>query len=317
MTESLLNTREVKDLLAKVSGLTNDAGNPRLKHIIHRVVSDMFRTIEDFDVQPDEFWSAVSYITALGQANEAGLLVPGLGIETFLDLRMDEAERKVGIEGGTPRTIEGPLYIAGAPLSKGEARLDDGSEQGEVLFMDGQVRDMDGNPVAGAIVDVWHANTLGGYSFFDPSQSSSIFAAVSKPMPKGATASVSLLPSGYACPPDGQTQKLLDQLGRHGNRPAHIHFFVSAPDYRKLTTQINIDGDAYLHDDFAFATRDGLIPEVRRSTDPAANSCPRPERAVRADHLRFRSASRELLRAKHRRDTAARRSCLTIRGRPL
>jgi catechol 1,2-dioxygenase len=36
-----------------------------------------------------------------------------------------------------------------------------------------------------------------------------------------------------------------------------------------LTTQINIDGDAYLHDDFAFATRDGLIPAVRRSTDPA------------------------------------------------
>ena len=68
---------------------------------------------------------------------------------------------------------------------------------------------------------------------------------------------------------DGQTQKLLDQLGRHGHRPAHIHFFVAAPGYRKLTTQINIDGDEYLHDDFAFATRDGLIPEVRRSTDPA------------------------------------------------
>ena len=60
----------------------------------------------------------------LGQANEAGLLVPGLGIETFLDLRMDEAERKAGIEGGTPRTIEGPLSRR-APLSKGEARLDE------------------------------------------------------------------------------------------------------------------------------------------------------------------------------------------------
>ena len=154
MTESLLNTQEVKDLLAKVSGLSDSGGNPRLKNIIHRVVSDLFRTIEDFDVQPDEFWSAVSYITALGQANEAGLLVPGLGIETFLDLRMDEAERKAGIAGGTPRTIEGPLYVAGAPLSKGEARLDDGTEQGEVLFMDGQVRDIDGRPVAGAIVDV-------------------------------------------------------------------------------------------------------------------------------------------------------------------
>jgi catechol 1,2-dioxygenase len=152
MSGSLLYTQEVKDLLTKVSGLANDAGNPRLKRIMHRVMTDLFRVIEDFDVQPDEFWSAVSYISALGQANETGLLVPGLGIETFLDLRMDEAERKAGIEGGTPRTIEGPLYVADAPLSKGEARLDDGSEQGEVLFMDGQVRDTNGRPVAGAVV---------------------------------------------------------------------------------------------------------------------------------------------------------------------
>ena len=223
-----MNTQEVKDLLAKVSGLTSGGGNPRLKNIIHRVVSDMFRTIEDFDVQPNEFWSAVSYITALGQANEAGLLVPGLGIETFLDLRMDEAERQAGIEGGTPRTIEGPLYVAGAPLSKGEARLDDGTEQGEVLFMDGQVRDTDGRPVAGAIVDVWHANTLGGYSFFDPSQPKFNLRRRIETDADGRYSFRSLLPSGYACPPNGQTQKLLTQLGRHGNRPAHIHFFVSA-----------------------------------------------------------------------------------------
>src|SRR5580692_3867183 len=269
MTESLLNTQEVKDLLAKVSGLTSGGGNPRLKNIIHRVVSEMFRTIEDFDIQPDEFWSAVSYITALGQANEAALLVPGLGIETFLDLRMDEAERKAGIEGGTPRTIEGPLYVAGAPLSKGDTRLDDGSEQGEVLFMDGQVRDMNGKPVAGAFVDVWHANTLGGYSFFDPSQPKYNLRRRIETDAEGRYRFRTVLPAGYACPPNGPTQKLLDQLGRHGRRPAHIHFFVTAPGYRKLTTQINIDGDEYLHDDFAFATRDGLIPQVRRSADPS------------------------------------------------
>jgi catechol 1,2-dioxygenase len=165
-----LEAREVQSLLTKVSGLENDNGDARLKRIVHRVVSELFKTIEEFDVQPDEFWAAVSYLTRLGQANEVGLLVPGLGLETFLDMRMDEAERKAGIDGGTPRTIEGPLYIAGAPLSKGEARLDDGTEQGEVLFVEGQVRDVNGKPVSAAIVDVWHANTRGGYSFFDPSQ---------------------------------------------------------------------------------------------------------------------------------------------------
>jgi catechol 1,2-dioxygenase len=267
MTDSLLDTKDVKDLLMKVSNLGNGDGDVRLKRIVHRVVSDLFRTIEDFDIQPDEFWSAMAYLTRLGQANEVGLLVPGLGLETFLDLRLDQAERKAGLEGGTPRTIEGPLWIAGAPLSKGEARLDDGTEQGEVLFMEGQVRDTEGKPVAGAVIDVWHANTKGGYSFFDPAQSKYNLRRRIETDEQGRYRFRSILPAGYACPPDGVTQELLNQLGRHGHRPAHIHFFVVADGYRKLTTQINIDGDEYLHDDFAFATRDGLIPEVRRVDD--------------------------------------------------
>jgi catechol 1,2-dioxygenase len=270
MTDSLMETRAVKDLLMKVSALNEDGGNLRLKRIVHRVVGDLFRTIEEFDVQPDEFWAAMSYLTRLGQSGEVGLLVPGLGLESFLDLRLDQAEQKAGIEGGTPRTIEGPLYVAGAPLSKGDTRLDDGSEQGDVLFMDGQVRGADGKPIAGAIVDVWHANTLGGYSFFDPAQPKYNLRRRIETDADGRYRFRTLMPSGYACPPSGPTQQLLDQLGRHGHRPAHIHFFVTAPGHRKLTTQINIDGDAYLHDDFAFATRDGLIPMVRRVTDAAA-----------------------------------------------
>src|SRR5258707_2635625 len=113
----LLETRDVRNLLTKVGGLGSDKGDARVKRIVHRVVSDLFKTIDEFDVQPDEFWAAMSYLTELGQANEVGLLVPGLGLETFLDLRMDAAERNANIEGGTPRTIEGPLYVAGAPLS--------------------------------------------------------------------------------------------------------------------------------------------------------------------------------------------------------
>jgi catechol 1,2-dioxygenase len=44
---------------------------------------------------------------------------------------------------------------------------------------------------------------------------------------------------------------------------------VTAPGHRKLTTQINIDGDKYLWDDFAFASREGLVPPVVRVSDPA------------------------------------------------
>ena len=43
-----------------------------MKRIVHRVLSDLFRTIEEFDIQPDEFWSAMAYLTTLGKANEVG-----------------------------------------------------------------------------------------------------------------------------------------------------------------------------------------------------------------------------------------------------
>lgn len=185
---------------------------------------------------------------------------------------MDEKERCAGLQGGTPRTIEGPLYIADAPLERGEARLDQDPEEGEVLFVEGQVRDNAGTPIPGAVVDVWHANTKGFYSFFDPTptpQSPYNLRRRIETDAEGRYRFRTIMPSGYGCPPDGPTQQLLDRLGRHGKRPAHVHFFVEAPGFRKLTTQINISDDPYLHDDFAFATREGLIPELVRHADPA------------------------------------------------
>ncbi len=171
MVESVVNTPEINELMRRVAGCDQQDGDPRLKQIVERVATEMCRIIEEFDVTPSEFWTACGYLTRLGQANEVGLLVPGLGVEHFLDLLTDEKERRAGLEAGTPRTIEGPLYITDAPLSQGEARLDQDPEDGLVLFMQGQVRDTAGKPVPGAIVDVWHANTRGGYSHFDPSQS--------------------------------------------------------------------------------------------------------------------------------------------------
>ncbi|HEV3427341.1 MAG TPA: catechol 1,2-dioxygenase, partial [Paraburkholderia sp.] len=62
----------------------------------------------------------------------------------------------------------------------------------------------------------------------------------------------------------------LNGLGRHGNRPAHVHFFVTSGDHRKLTTQFNIEGDPLIWDDFAYATREELIPHVVDKTGGAA-----------------------------------------------
>ncbi|RMT30301.1 Catechol 1,2-dioxygenase [Pseudomonas syringae pv. solidagae] len=165
--------------------------------------------------------------------------------------------------------------MAGAPLSEHYARLDDGQDPGTVLFMTGQVRGTEGQPLTNAIVDVWHANTGGTYSYFDPTQSEFNLRRRILTDAEGRYPFQSIVTSGYGCPPDGPTQQLLDQLGRHGQRPAHIHYFISAPGHRHLTTQINLAGNQYLHDDFAYATRDELIAEIRFTEDA---NCRRAER---------------------------------------
>ena len=267
MSITVVQTNEVRQLLTTASGLSSKTGDTRTKEISHRILSDLCKMIEDLNIRPDEFWAGVDYLNDLGRAGEAALLVAGLGVEHFLDLRMDAEEASIDARKGTPRTIEGPLYVEGAPMSKGFARLDDGTEQGHVLIMHGAVRDIDGHPIAGAIVDVWHANTKGFYSHFDKNQPPYNLRRRIQTDELGKYEFQSIVPSGYGCPPDGPTQALLNAIGRHGQRPAHIHFFVSAPGYKKLTTQINIAGDPLLHDDFAFATRDDLIPEVIEHSD--------------------------------------------------
>ncbi len=265
-----MNNEAIAALLQKIESTETGTGNARVKTVVNRIVRDLFQTIEDLDVQPEEFWSAVNFLTEAGRNGEYGLIAAGLGFEHFLDLRMDEAEAAAGVAGGTPRTIEGPLYVAGAPETEGSARLDQDSQPGEVLFMQGQVKDSAGQPVAGALVEVWHANHLGAYSFFDATQSPFNLRRSIRTGADGRYRFRSRMPVGYSVPPGGSTEQLLQQLGRHGTRPAHIHFFVSAPGQRKLTTQINIDSDPYLWDDFAFATRAGLVPPLTLVTAPAA-----------------------------------------------
>jgi hypothetical protein len=101
-----------------------------------------------------------------------------------------------------------------------------------------------------------------------------------KVRPDGKYAFRSKMPNGYSVPPGGATDVLMQALGRHGSRPAHVHFFIEAPGFRTLTTQINFGDDPFAQDDFAFGTREGLLPVPNRQGDTAhrLRFCP-PARA--------------------------------------
>jgi catechol 1,2-dioxygenase len=264
-----MNELNQAQLLELVNTKQIAQGNPRVRALTQRIVTDLFKTIDEMDVTPDEFWKAVDWLTRLGQTGQFGLITAGLGFDRLIDIRMDEADEKAGRAAGTPRAIEGPLFVAGAPTTQVETRLDEGEPKGEIFVMEGQVLDTDGQPVANAMVDVWHANEVGGYSHFFPGMKPYELRRRIETDAKGQYRFRSFLPPGYGIPPNSPTAELFEALGRHGKRPAHIHFLVAAPGLRTLTTQVNIPGDTYIDDDFAFATRDGLIIELEKDVAPA------------------------------------------------
>lgn len=256
----LVESEAVQDLLDRASGVKEAEGNPRAKAIIRDLLEGLMTTLEKHDVDESEFWQAVDF---MGKATpEFGLIAPGLGIEHFLDLLMDARDEAEGITGGTPRTIEGPLYVSGAPLVEGNPCLTDDNDDGETLTMSGTLRGPDGEPVKNAILHVWHANSKGFYSHFDPTGEQTAFnnRRRIKVNEDGTYQFHSTMPNGYSVPPGGSADTLMKLLGRHGNRPAHVHFLAEAPGYRVLTTQINFGDDPFARDDFAFGTREGLMP---------------------------------------------------------
>lgn len=294
MNVSFVKTPEIQHLLDKAAGTDESGGNPRLKAIVRDLTQSIMELIVRHDISEDEFWLAMKYLG--DSAGEIGLIVPGTGLEHFLDLYLDAKDAEAGLTGGTPRTIEGPLYVAGAPLVEGNANLSVDPDEGtQVLHMTGTVTGPEGEPVQNAIVHVWHANSKGWYSHFDPTGEQTPFnnRCRLKLGSDGRYAFHSNQPSGYSVPPGGATDKLMQALGRHGHRPAHVHFFVEAPGYRTLTTQINFGDDPFAADDFAFATRAGLLPVPSRQGDSAYIQFDfQLQRAVQASDEGFTSRNR-------------------------
>lgn len=269
MDVDFVRTQPVQDLLDRASGLSVAGGNARLKAIMRDWLESTMTLIVKHDISESEFWQAIAFLQ--NGAPELGLLVPGVGLEHFLDLYMDAKDREAGRDGGTPRTIEGPLYVEGAPLVENDANLTSDPDDTDTLYMSGSVTGPDGEPVPNVILHVWHANSKGFYSHFDPTGEQTPFNNRRR-IKLGADGRYSFhskMPNGYSVPPQGATDQLMQAMGRHGNRPAHVHFFVEAPGYRTLTTQINFGDDPFAADDFAFGTREGLLPVPNRQGDSA------------------------------------------------
>lgn len=148
----------------------------------------------------------------------------------------------------TPHQVEGPFYPdkpqADTDLDLSLITGHKEAATGEQLLVQGTVRNLQGEPLPGAIVDVWQANHHGRYSHSGDPNTAPLDPnlqgwGIVKCNDSGQYAFKTIKPGAYP----------LSFLGAQGMRCRHIHFKVSHTDYQPLTTQMYFDGDQLIEQD--------------------------------------------------------------------
>jgi catechol 1,2-dioxygenase len=239
----------------------------RADRVIADVLARIHQAIAEHDVTYEEYQAAKQWLIDVGEAGEWPL---------FLDVFVEHAvEAQVfGRRSGTQGTILGPYHLPGTPVLEAPFELPRRpDEAGDRVMFEGRVTDETGAPIAGAELDVWHADDKGLYSGFDPSLPEGILRGKVLTDEDGHYEVRTILPAPYTIPEDGPTGAMVHAAGWSPWRPAHIHLIVSAEGHEPLVTQLYIDSSDYLDNDVASAVKPELIVH--------------PERAAGSDEYHF------------------------------
>jgi len=234
---------------------------------LQTVMTSLVRHLHDFarDVQltESEWAEGIRFLTRAGHTTddkrqEFILLSDVLGLSTLVT-----AQNNAKPAACTEATVFGPFFVEGAPRVEPGADIANGAK-GAPCVVSGQVRGLDGSPVAGAVIDVWQADEDGFYDVQRPGQPGPQARAQLTSGSDGRFHFRSILAHCYPIPHDGPVGDLLTALGRHPWRPAHLHFMIEAPGFERLITHVFRRGDPYLDSDAVFGVRSTLIADWQR-----------------------------------------------------
>jgi hydroxyquinol 1,2-dioxygenase len=170
----------------------------------------------------------------------------------------------------TEATVLGPFFVAGAPAVELGGDIAFGAP-GEPCWVEGSVRDTDGNPLAGAVLEIWECDQDGLY---DVQHGADRMAARGRLCTDtdGDFRFWALTPVPYPIPHDGPVGKLLAAAGRSPMRAPHLHFLVSARGKRTLITHIFVEGEDLRQGDAVFGVKESLVRNFARQ--PAGTPAP-------------------------------------------
>ncbi|MDQ1689962.1 MAG: catechol 1,2-dioxygenase [Pseudonocardiales bacterium] len=232
--------------------------NQRLLEVVEDIERTMLELIRKHQVTHEEYRAATDLLIASINGGEESLL-----LDVFFEAEAADVANIGRV--GSPVAIEGPFYLAGAPALRPPYVLPQRpDERGEPLIFRGTVSSTDGAPLAGAELDIWHADAEGLYSQIHPGIPDWNLRGRLQTSEDGSFEVRTILPPPYEIPKHGPTGRVLSGLGRHFFRPAHVHLKVRAPGREVLTSQLYFARGEYLDNDVANAVRDGLVLEVER-----------------------------------------------------
>jgi hydroxyquinol 1,2-dioxygenase len=248
---------------AAIARLSN-CENPRLKEVLSSLVTHLHDFVRETRLTEDEWMQGIRFLTdtghmCSGQRQEFILLSDTLGV-SMLTVALNQARPA----GATEATVFGPFHVDDAPAVEAGTDIARGAP-GEPLFVDLEVVGLDGEPVAGASVDVWQADEDGLYDVQRPELGAERRArGVLHTDAAGRTHFRTIVPTAYPVPTDGPVGRMLMATGRHPWRPAHVHFLIRAAGFQTLTTHIFREPDPYLDSDVVFGVRSSLIGQFER-----------------------------------------------------
>ncbi|MFE7129288.1 catechol 1,2-dioxygenase [Streptomyces sp. NPDC057638] len=231
----------------------NATDTRRVDTLATEVLAAVHEVIRRQRVSYAEYDALKSWLIQVGQDGEWPL---------FLDVWVEHVVEEVANADrlGSKGTIEGPYYVPGSPSFDGAATLPmRPDEPGVPLLFQGRVTSVDGTPLPGARIEMWHADAEGFYSQYAPGLPEWNLRGTVVADGRGGFAIRTVEPAPYQIPTDGSCGRLIAAAGWHAWRPAHLHLKVSAPGHQLVTTQLYFRGTSHVEDDIASAVKPELV----------------------------------------------------------
>jgi len=237
---------------------------PRLREIMTSLVKHVHAFARDVDLTQEEWLAGLKFLTKTGQISterrpEFILLSDTLGLSMMI-VTLAHARESSNAQGATEATVEGPFYWAGSPEYPLGADISAGAS-GEPAYYSGRVLDLQGRPLAGALLDIWSGDGDGKYDVQLAAEPEMKARGRIHTDSEGRYWFWSIRPSYYPIPDDGPVGDMLRATNRNIFRPGHIHMQVSAPGHVMLTTHVFVNGSPYIDEDEHVSRRDSLVVE--------------------------------------------------------